>query len=151
MKYSFLSLFLATLLLSGNAQAQLALFDTKTVVNIAYHNTDHNNGIVSIHLKEGWHINANPATLTSLIPTEIKLVSEDKNASIGFQYPTAQKLNTPLGDISVYSNALDIPVKLINFDGNHENKIEITAQACDIGTCYPPANWEFIVNADKKN
>jgi thiol:disulfide interchange protein len=79
-----------------------------------------------------------------LVPTEIKSADDSKNLGIKVDYPASQIMDTPLGKIAVYSGKTEIPFTIKEVKQNQ--KISLTAQACDGKTCYPPSTWDFTIN-----
>lgn len=128
-------------IISYHAKAQTEMFETKSVVKAEFNKTTATKGKIVLTIKDGWHVNANPASMDFLIPVEITL-SENPQTLDAF-YPVGHTIETPLGDLMVYSETVSIPVTL-----KEEKKlgfIALTAQACDGSTCYPPSTWKFPI------
>lgn len=92
---------------------------------------------ILIEVEEGWHINANPATIPDLIPTTVN-IQTDAESSYTVSYPKAEHLKTPLGDLDVYSGTVELlaSVKTKSLDGL---RALIELQACKEETCYAPS------------
>ncbi len=136
MKTRILSLALI-LLFSAPAQAQT--FETSSVVKAEYKQNSATTGEMLLTMKEGWHVNAHPASMDFLIPVNITLSKDPQSLQVS--YPKGHAIETPLGDLMVYSETVSIPVIL-----KEEQKLDsitLTAQACDGSTCYPPSTWKF--------
>lgn len=136
MKTKILSL-VFFLLFSTYAQAET--FETNSVVKAEYIQNSATTGEVLLTMKEGWHINAHPASMDFLIPVNITLSKDPQ--SLHVSYPKGHAIETPLGDLMVYSETVSIPVVLK--EEQKPDSITLTAQACDGSTCYPPSTWNF--------
>ena len=94
-----------------------------------------------LDITEGWHINANPASLDFLIPTSVDVREDSGKAKVKPAYPDARAMATPLGDIKVYKGKVSIPVQ-VTFPGSAENlRLLVRAQACRGTTCLAPSDW----------
>ena len=93
---------------------------------------------VVLTMDKNWHVNANAITMDFLIPTTVE------PETLNPDYPAGKMLDTLFGDIAVYSGEVKIPVSFDNVD--QSDTIEVTAQACDGATCYPPSTWDFTIN-----
>jgi len=94
-----------------------------------------------LDITEGWHINANPASLDFLIPTSVDVREDSGKAKVKPAYPDARAMATPLGDIKVYKGKVSIPVQ-VTFPGSAENlRLLVRAQACKGTTCLAPSDW----------
>jgi len=63
-----------------------------------------------LDIAEGWHVNANPASLDFLISTSVDVREDSGKAEVKPAYPGARAMTTPLGDIKVYEGKVSIPV-----------------------------------------
>ncbi|MGR9035449.1 MAG: DUF255 domain-containing protein [Gammaproteobacteria bacterium] len=98
-----------------------------------------------LDIVEGWHINANPASLDFLIPTSVDVREDSGKAEARPAYPDARAMTTPLGDIKVYEGKISIPVQVTR-PGNIENlRLLVRAQACKDTTCLAPSDWVIPV------
>jgi len=96
---------------------------------------------VVLTIAEGWHINANPASLDFLIPTSVDVREDSGKTEVNPAYPDASALTTPLGDIKVYEGKISIPVQ-VRLPGSSENlRLLVRAQACKDTTCLAPSDW----------
>jgi uncharacterized protein YyaL (SSP411 family) len=94
-----------------------------------------------LDIAEGWHINANPASLDFLIPTSVDVREDSGKAEVKPAYPDACAMATPLGDIKVYEGKVSIPVKM-TLPGSTENlRLLVRAQACKGTTCLALSDW----------
>ena len=103
--------------------------------------------VVTIKIDEGWHLNANPASLPSLVPTAVKAALEDGKVAVTPRYPEGKiKMIGPENDrVSVYDGRVEIPARLVPV-GLPQSKTEgllyvsVEAQACnETGRCLAPA------------
>ena len=101
-----------------------------------------------LDIAEGWHINANPASLDFLIPTSVDVREDSGKAEVKPAYPDASAITTPLGDIKVYEGKVRIPVQ-VTLPGNIENlRLLVRAQACKDTTCLSPSDWIITVKVE---
>jgi hypothetical protein len=97
--------------------------------------------VAALDIAEGWHINANPASLDFLIPTSVDVREDSGKAEVKSAYPDARAMTTPLGDIKVYEGKISIPVQ-VTLPGSTENlRLLVRAQACKDTTCLAPSDW----------
>ncbi len=95
---------------------------------------------VILDVEEGWHINANPASMDFLIPTEVSA------PGMSPVYPDPEKMQTPLGDLSVYKGKVEIVLNVADEnvidDGADLTTIKIKTrfQACSEDTCLAPSS-----------
>jgi DsbC/DsbD-like thiol-disulfide interchange protein len=98
-----------------------------------------------LDIAQGWHINANPASLDFLIPTSVDVREDSGKAEVKPTYPDARAMTTPLGDIKVYDGKVSIPIK-VTLPGSAENiRLLVRAQACKETTCLAPSDWVIPV------
>jgi hypothetical protein len=90
---------------------------------------------LSLSIRDGWHINANPASLDLLIPTRLE---GDLRAVV---YPRgAPFLPAFVGEeVRVYSGQVEIPGEI----SIRNPTLELTYQACDDRRCLPPVTREI--------
>jgi hypothetical protein len=101
--------------------------------------------VVTLSISPGFHVNANPATFSYLIATEL---TTGKVEGIGVgspAYPAAQKKKFQFAEepLSVYEG--EVPIKL-NLraeanatPGTRSLPVKVRVQACDEEQCFPPA------------
>ncbi|HEY8158508.1 MAG TPA: DUF255 domain-containing protein [Methylobacter sp.] len=94
-----------------------------------------------LDIAQGWHINANPASLDFLIPTSVDVREDSGKAEVTPAYPEARSMATPLGDINVYEGKISIPVKVTLPESTENLRLLIRAQACKEATCLAPSDW----------
>jgi len=123
---------------------------------------------VRLDVEPGWHVNANPASLPFLVPTEIELAApaseergrpgepqrEEARSEVEIEYPESERFRPEFVEeaIEVYSGTLEIPVSLPQAgpsgDGpepRQPRRVAVRFQACDHARCLPPARLELEV------
>jgi hypothetical protein len=119
--------------------------------------------IVRLTILPGYHVNANPATFSYLIPTAVEHAPDPNGfcAKVGQAiYPAAAKTKFEFAEepLAVYEGVIEIklPVRLPRSSergcnsyptkGTHGSlPIKTTVQACDHEKCFPPANINATV------
>ena len=88
--------------------------------------------IVKLEIREGWHVNANPASLDFLIPTQIT------GRVRKIRYPSGEPLRFAFADeqLRVYSSEAVIRGEL----DEEKASLDLTYQACDERRCLPPVS-----------
>ncbi|WP_287799003.1 protein-disulfide reductase DsbD domain-containing protein [Acidiphilium sp.] len=102
---------------------------------------------VQLHIQQGWHVNANPASLRFLIPTTLKAEAAGQPVALDFRYPPGRESNITLGGrkIRVYDDrtilSADLPQGIVQgLASGKRLTILATVQSCsDKGVCLPPA------------
>jgi uncharacterized protein YyaL (SSP411 family) len=96
--------------------------------------------VTSLHLRAGWHVNAAPATLEFVIPTEIRARTGDRTLDLDIDYPQGEILPADRdASIRVYHDGVRIPARL-NSPAPDDLEVMVRIQACnDRGTCLAPA------------
>jgi hypothetical protein len=99
--------------------------------------------VVRLGIDEGWHVNANPASLPFLIPTAVEV----RGAEAVIRYPEGRPLRSEFApeEILVYEGRVEIPVTLES-DASPAH-VALRYQACDERICLPPARAELGVGA----
>ncbi|MGZ4997274.1 MAG: DUF255 domain-containing protein [Methylobacter sp.] len=102
-----------------------------------------NNLIVTVVLDiaQGWHINANPASLDFLIPTSVDVREDSGKAEVAPAYPDARSMATPLGEVNVYEGKVSIPLKVTLPESTENLRLLVRVQACKEATCLAPSDW----------
>ena len=102
---------------------------------------------VTVHLtvREGWHINANPPSGDSLIPTTLTVNADLPLGFGGVRYPAGQDYIFPAlaetlsvyeGEVMLWADLL-LPEKAAGTAG--DLRLLVQYQACDDSRCLPPA------------
>ena len=92
--------------------------------------------VVVLEIAEGWHVNANPASLDFLIPTKVQAAD---GGAVDVRYPKGSPYHPRFSrePLSVYEGAVQIPVE------TKARKLSLTFQACDDSSCLPPETVEL--------
>ncbi|MGZ5044390.1 MAG: protein-disulfide reductase DsbD domain-containing protein, partial [Methylobacter sp.] len=98
-----------------------------------------------LDIDQGWHINANPASLDFLIPTSVDVREDSGKAEVKPTYPDARVMATPLGDINVYEGKVSIPVQVTLPNLTENLRLLVRAQACKEAVCLSPSDWVIPV------
>jgi hypothetical protein len=95
---------------------------------------------ITVEIAEGWHLNANPATLNFLIPTVADIQTAEPS-EVKVEYPAAEKHSTPVGPLATYGGTAVITATVTAQQPIDESKMRLLlqAQACKEGTCLPPS------------
>ena len=111
---------------------------------------------VTLSISSGFHVNANPATFSYLIPTEVTAGKIEGIAVSRPVYPAAEKrkfqfANKPL---AVYEGEAQIGLRLRAeknaAKGPRSLPLSIRVQACDHEQCFPPATLNATIAIDVK-
>ncbi|MEE2672275.1 MAG: DUF255 domain-containing protein [Myxococcota bacterium] len=101
---------------------------------------------VLLHVKivQGWHVNANPASLEFLIPTRVEPTRPDTQIQV--DYPEGSRYHPRFSPepLSVYEGEIEISVHSGAPLPTGE-ELALTFQACDDRNCLPPETVEFAV------
>ena len=110
---------------------------------------------IPLRIDEGYHINANPATFSYLIATEVttdKVEGLDVGKPV---YPPAVKRKFQFAEepLAVYEGNVNVTLPLVaHSPGKKSLTISIRVQACDEEKCFPPATLHatYPINVDTK-
>jgi len=94
---------------------------------------------VGLEIRDGWHVNANPASDERLIPTRV----EGRRAELReVSYPSPVRLEAAFANesIEVYEGLVEISGEL-----RGEPTVAVTYQACDAERCLQPTTVEVAV------
>jgi hypothetical protein len=99
--------------------------------------------VVRLGIDEGWHVNANPASLPFLIATAVEV----RGAEAVIRYPEGRRLRSEFApeEILVYEGTIEIPMILES--AASPARVALRYQACDERICLPPARTELAVEA----
>ena len=94
---------------------------------------------LTLSIRDGWHLNANPASLGFLKPTQVE------GAVRAVRYPAGRMLDLSFAEssVSVYSGTLTLEGEIA--DG--ETAVLVTYQACDDRRCLPAITRQVAVSA----
>src|SRR5262249_46158358 len=114
------------------------------------------NAFVRLSITHGYHVNANPATYSYLIATEVQ-PGNSEDLGVGMLiYPTAtkQKFEFAEDPLAVYEGNVEIKLLLkINATvttGERSLPITVRVQACDMEKCFPPATINATIPVEVK-
>ncbi len=92
---------------------------------------------VSLEIRDGWHVNANPASLDFLIPTQI----EGRLRQVVYPPGETFRFSFAEEELSVYSGRTTIRGQV----GPDEPSLRLIYQACDDRRCLPPVTETLTV------
>jgi hypothetical protein len=107
---------------------------------------------VRLKIDDGYHVNANPATLPYLIPTQLD-ITPATGISVDFiTYPNGviKKFSfSPDQALAVYEGQTDLKLRLTAAKtaqpGEHNLSVKLRVQACDDQVCYAPGTLDFTL------
>lgn len=111
---------------------------------------------VTLSVSPGYHVNANPATFSYLIPTAVNPGTTEGIIAGKPIYPVAQKKKFQFADqpLAVYEGEAQIRLPLhveVNAGkGARSLLIDVRIQACDSEKCYAPDTLKTMVVVDVK-
>ena len=108
---------------------------------------------ISVRLKidQGYHINANPATFSYLIATQLDIPKANGISGAEVKYPQPLQRTFPFADapLAVYEGDAEIKAALIADRTAKPGQTSIPAklriQACDDKVCYPPGTIDVWI------
>ncbi len=94
---------------------------------------------IQLVIDEGWHVNANPASLPFLIPTAVEF--RDGVQPERIHYPPGKAFHPAFSDeaLSVYEGRVEIKARLAREADLAAASVAVRYQACDQQRCLPPA------------
>lgn len=126
------------------------------------------NAIVTLSISPGYHINANPATFSYLIATEVRHVPDPDGICVAIGkivYPTGINKKFPFAEkpLAVYEGEVVITLPLhvsqpreggcysYLTKGAHDSlPLDVRVQACDNEKCYAPDTLKTTIAVDVK-
>jgi hypothetical protein len=112
--------------------------------------------LVKLAITSGYHVNANPATYSYLIATEVKAGNTEDITSGAPTYPAATKQKFEFAEqpLAVYEGDIEVklPLKISATSTAGERNLPITVrvQACDTEKCFPPATLNATIPVEVK-
>ena len=106
---------------------------------------------VRLKVDHGYHINANPASFSYLIATELDVPKADgiSAAKVSYPQPLIKKFSFSEEPLAVYENEADLRVTLLADAAAKQGQTSLPAklriQACDDQVCYPPGNIDVWI------
>jgi len=104
-----------------------------------------------LSVEKGWHVNANPASLDFLVPTEVGIYAGDREVAARTTYPSAHQVPAEAlgeGPIDVYSGAVEI-TSLLPSSVDPDTALDATVriQACnEKGRCLAPDSLKTTID-----
>lgn len=150
MKSRYITLFAATLLLSGlaarpqstDANARVTVDPVNPVTVAPGKSTP---VAFTFHIKPGFHVNSNKPISPELIPTQLGFSPPEDLILARITYPAGVLTSFPFDPnekLSVYSGALTVKAVVLPAPkataGTYTVHGELKYQACDNSACYPP-------------
>ncbi|HKQ57944.1 MAG TPA: protein-disulfide reductase DsbD N-terminal domain-containing protein, partial [Candidatus Eisenbacteria bacterium] len=144
----------ASLFFAASAHAQGGVPDAAELVQVSaapatVPSGDRAEARITIRVREGWHINANPPSLDYMIPTEVSLDAAG-GITIGKPvYPKAreQKLSFEDKPLRVYDREVEVRVPIVAVAGTAQGPVTVKGtvgfQACNDAMCLAPASIPF--------
>ena len=136
-----------------SSSAQVVKVST-TPANLSTQGTAEAN--VRLSITPGYHVNANPASFSYLIPTELTAGDAD-GISVGKPvYPKAENHKFQFAEepLAVYQGDVEVKLPLRAgpgaTPGSHLLPLTVRIQACDTEKCFPPANIEAQLSVEIK-
>ena len=111
---------------------------------------------VTLSISSGFHVNANPATFSYLIPTEVTAENSEQINVDKAIYPAAQTKKFQFAEkpLAVYEGETQIKIplraKANSAKGSTSLPIKVRVQACDNEQCFPPAILNTTLAVDVK-
>ena len=111
---------------------------------------------VTLSISPGFHVNANPATFSYLIPTEVTAENSEQINVDKAIYPAAQtkKFQFAENPLAVFEGETQIKIplraKANGAKGSTSLPIKVRVQACDNEQCFPPAILNTTLAVDVK-
>lgn len=110
---------------------------------------------VELEITPGFHVNANPATFSYLIATEVQ-PGKVQGITVGkIAYPAGVPQKFAFADqpLSVYEGKVTIPIPITvapDTKGQRMLPLKLRVQACDTEKCLPPATLDtaIAINVD---
>jgi len=136
--------------LTAHADAQPGKLPTTADLVQATARLDGASLITTLTMDQHWHVNANPASLDFLVPTEVSVTDANGRVPGHADYPEGQTMDSGLGQpIAVYAGRVRIPVQLEKQPGDRA-RVRVHAQACnDSGRCLAPADIEAPIAVEE--
>lgn len=109
------------------------------------------NVVAKLTIKDGYHVNANPATYPYLIATMLSLEPADgiSAGEVSYPKPLTRKFAFAETPLAVYEgeSEIKVPVKAAASATKGERAIpaRLKIQACDEQVCYPPGTIDLKI------
>jgi uncharacterized protein len=109
---------------------------------------------VELVVSPGFHINANPATFSYLIATEVqpgKVEGITISDKLAYPAPKMETFAFAEKPLAVYEGSVTVPLPVKaapDATGQRTIPIKIRVQACDTQQCFPPATLDTSLSLD---
>jgi hypothetical protein len=100
--------------------------------------------VVELAIREGWHVNANPAGQAFLVPL---VVSGAAGSVRRVSYPPAEPLEASLASEAIPTYRGRVQVRGQAAVGKGTPVVSVTYQACDASRCLAPVTLELALSA----
>jgi len=145
---------------SSSAPAQAGISSSADVVKVRTADVSIRVGgsaeaTLTLSISPGYHINANPATFSYLIPAAVNPGKTEGIIAGKPVYPAGQKKKFQFAEepLAVYEGEVQITLPLragTNIARPGRLPISVTVQACDHEKCYPPAPLDATITVNVK-
>ena len=112
-------------------------------------------GVIRLDIKEGYHVQANPAPLPYLIPTQFEVDGSEEAFQLSyFEYPEGipYTLEGSPDTLLVYEGEVPIRYSLVANStvqaGEYQVHGTVTYQTCDHRMCFPPVKERVTVEIE---
>lgn len=112
--------------------------------------------LIALQITKGYHVNANPASFSYLIATELNITPADGIAVEFLRYPdpVVQKFAFAEKPLAVYEGQINVKAQLkaakSTKPGQHNLSAKLRVQACDENVCYAPGTIDLVVPVNVK-
>ena len=112
--------------------------------------------VVRLQITDGYHVNANPASFSYLIPTKLELSPADGIAVefITYPDPLTRKFSFSEKPLAVYEGETTLKARLktdkASKPGTHNLSAKLRVQACDDKVCYAPGAIDLVMPVNIK-
>lgn len=112
--------------------------------------------LVRLQITDGYHVNANPASFSYLIATQLELTPADGVAVefITYPDPLTRKFSFSEKPLAVYEGETTLKARLktdkASKPGTHNLSAKLRVQACDDKVCYAPGSIDLVVPVNIK-
>ena len=109
---------------------------------------------VVVVIESGYHVNANPATFSYLIPTELTAEKVEGLEVSKPVYPVAENKKFEFAPelLAVYEGEIKIklPLRVIPSNGSKQLPVNLRVQACNQEECFPPDTLHTTIAVEVK-
>jgi uncharacterized protein len=95
---------------------------------------------VELTIREGWHVNANPASEPTLVPTSL---APERGAVRSLRYPEGEPFGPEAEAVAVYRGRVRLVGEVEVAEGSPT--VRLTYQACDDSRCLPPVTEQVTL------